>query len=557
VPALAGLAVAAGAALLALTPVAAAIIPITLGFGTLAAFAGPEVVKVFKAMTAQGTALKTAMKNLSPAERDLLNQLEPLRDQFGALKKAVQPEIMKAFGEAIKIVKDLMPALKPLVKAAAQAVDEFLKKLLNWLNSPQGQSFINWLKTVGPKDIKNFGRVLWDVAHGVGDALHFIYSTGSVIDRFLTHWGDDWKLVKTTAQLQWDQIKISALRLVYDILGAFTQIPFIGGEFKKARQDIGVELGRIRDDTRRAVNELQAAWDSLHGKKVSIQFTTAFVASHGVPVAPAARGMFVSGGRAGVDDQLIAAQRGELVVPTRLVSSGAVDHLRGQIPGFAAGGMVGSGWNITDFFVPRIATAIKRMDATANAFENAGAAYVQAHPLNYWKFGGFGGGGGLGGGPGGPVEAVARSLFPWPSFNYVEMREAGYNLNARNPTSGAFGVAQFISGPSEYFQWGGNPFTAAGQFTGMFNYIRSRYGVPSNAAAHEAAFNWYDQGGWLPPGLSLALNTTGQPERVGGGGGTTIVIQNLNVTAQDPASLVSALQAHVKRNGPIKLKVRS
>jgi hypothetical protein len=33
------------------------------------------------------------------------------------------------------------------------------------------------------------------------------------------------------------------------------------------------------------------------------------------------------------------------------------------------------------------------------------------------------------------------------------------------------------------------------------------------------AFNWYDNGGMLPPGLSIAMNGTGQPEKVGGGGG--------------------------------------
>ena len=31
---------------------------------------------------------------------------------------------------------------------------------------------------------------------------------------------------------------------------------------------------------------------------------------------------------------------GEVVVPTQMVNAGAVDHLRGQLPGFAAGGAV-------------------------------------------------------------------------------------------------------------------------------------------------------------------------------------------------------------------------
>ena len=58
-------------------------------------------------------------------------------------------------------------------------------------------------------------------------------------------------------------------------------------------------------------------------------------------VAHAARGMYVATGTPGVDDQLILAQRGELVVPTPIVASGAVDHLKGRIPGFAQGGVVG------------------------------------------------------------------------------------------------------------------------------------------------------------------------------------------------------------------------
>ena len=129
-------------------------------------------------------------------------------------------------------------------------------------------------------------------------------------------------------------------------------------------------------------------------------------------------------------------------------------------------------------------------------------------------------GGGLPRTPPGPVEAVARRLFPWPasqwpSFNAVEMREAGYSLTAQNPSSGAYGVAQFINGPQEYFQYGGTPYTAAGQFTAMFNYIRQRYGTPDAAWQHELSFGWYDRGGYLKPGLTLAYNGTGRPEPVG------------------------------------------
>src|SRR5581483_9679779 len=124
--------------------------------------------------------------------------------------------------------------------------------------------------------------------------------------------------------------------------------------------------------------------------------------------------------------------------------------------------------------------------------------------------------------PAGNVKAILMSLAAargWTgaeaaALNSVEMREAGYNLNAKNPSSNAYGIAQFINGPSEYAQYGGNSNTAEGQATAMLNYIAQRYGDPIAAWAHEQGFGWYDQGGLLPPGLSLALNQTGSNELV-------------------------------------------
>ena len=128
------------------------------------------------------------------------------------------------------------------------------------------------------------------------------------------------------------------------------------------------------------------------------------------------------------------------------------------------------------------------------------------------------------------AQAYARSILSaygwgnqWAPLNAVAMRESGWSMTATNPSSGAYGIAQFINGPSEYYQYGGNPNTVAGQVIAFFNYIRQRYGNPSGAWQHELNYGWYDRGGWLPPGVSLAVNTTGQPERVGGTGGNTYI----------------------------------
>ena len=32
---------------------------------------------------------------------------------------------------------------------------------------------------------------------------------------------------------------------------------------------------------------------------------------------------------------------------------------------------------------------------------------------------------------------------------------------------------------------------------------------------HEPSYGWYDRGGFIPPGLTLAHNDTGRPEKVG------------------------------------------
>jgi hypothetical protein len=104
-------------------------------------------------------------------------------------------------------------------------------------------------------------------------------------------------------------------------------------------------------------------------------------------------------------------------------------------------------------------------------------------------------------GSGATAQAYAQSILgrfgwagQWPALNAVAMAESGWSLTARNPSSGAYGIAQFINGPGEYYQYGGNPNTVAGQVTAFFNYIRQRYGSPDAAWAHESRYHWYGQG---------------------------------------------------------------
>lgn len=92
--------------------------------------------------------------------------------------------------------------------------------------------------------------------------------------------------------------------------------------------------------------------------------------------------------------------------------------------------------------------------------------------------------------------ASIGSAFGWTGSQISDWmgvinKESGGRLTAQNPTSNAYGIAQFINGPSEYYSYGGNPNTTQGQLTAMANYIKQRYGTPSAALAHENSAGWY------------------------------------------------------------------
>jgi hypothetical protein len=268
----------------------------------------------------------------------------------------------------------------------------------------------------------------------------------------------------------------------------------------------------------------------------------------------AAGGAYIGVGTTPTADDVIArVSKGELIVPARMVSAGAVDHLRGQIPGFAAGGYAGALKGLQPWAQASYAASLKSITGSI-----AGALAHQVAAM-------FATGSGALGGDAAANRALARQMFPWPAgmwaaFDYLEMREAGYNRFARNPSSGAYGIPQALPESKLPFagQSGGGSH-AGPQLSWMFGYIGGRYGNPVNAAAHERAFNWY--GGGLDTVVSsptlIGVGERGA-ERVtvtpaGRGGGNTYII-NVNVApgASLPEAgrqMVNAILAHEKRSG--------
>lgn len=97
----------------------------------------------------------------------------------------------------------------------------------------------------------------------------------------------------------------------------------------------------------------------------------------------------------------------------------------------------------------------------------------------------------------------------WTALDAIEMQEAGYDTTNKNPSSGAFGLAQslghgFKGGPAangvnEYGGEGLSPSQSAAASMGdaywqsvwMCNYIADRYGNPAVAEQFHLAHNWY------------------------------------------------------------------
>ena len=157
----------------------------------------------------------------------------------------------------------------------------------------------------------------------------------------------------------------------------------------------------------------------------------------------------------------------------------------GKLTGSALGaamGALGSSWsNISSPGVKGGGAMGTLLNAALGLMTKGANAYGQAHATG--TSGGVSGAG-IHSGSWFQVASQLASRHGWgagqvQSWYGVEQREDGsLSLDATNPSSGAYGLAQFIDGASEYARYGGNSTSLVGQLTAMANYIAGRYGTP-------------------------------------------------------------------------------
>ncbi|WP_368681047.1 hypothetical protein R1X32_42795 [Rhodococcus opacus] len=118
------------------------------------------------------------------------------------------------------------------------------------------------------------------------------------------------------------------------------------------------------------------------------------------------------------------------------------------------------------------------------------------------------------------VDAVKRAFAPngwnegeqWAATDWIIQKESGWNPLARNPSSGAFSLFQFLGSTKDQYlpDESEDPYT---QGVAGRNYIRDRYGDPIRAKSFWEKNGYYDQGG-IASGKGYLLKDVIRPERV-------------------------------------------
>lgn len=441
-----------------------------------------------------------------------------------------------AFGLIIALIIKYHQDILNAIEAAWNAIYAFVKGILGDIGGflEGAWADIEKVAEAAWNDIKSFFTSWWSAELGafksalgsIGDALSSAWS--SMESGAKTVWND----IKSFFDSVWSGIKsgfdngVAAIKSVWATLKSVFSGP------------VDFLINTVYD------NGIARLWNDVMSKL-------------GGPQLPIIKG-FQEGGRipgyGGGDRRIISVEDGETIVPKHLTHFLAPVFKMLGIPGFSEGGIVGEAEAIGKML---LASATGNEKAFSNAFDGAvsglfgggGAKGSLATMMikmpekiisdaidSVWSSI-VGGGGGAGppsgkgpapmpgGGDPAANAALAKKMMPswasglaWTDWNNVAMRESGWSQFADNPSSNAYGIPQAL--PFNKMPKAAWPASAGGssnpgsQISWMVGYMSGRYGGPQGAWAHELSNGWYDRGGNLPPGYTLAHNQSGRNEQV-------------------------------------------
>jgi SLT domain-containing protein len=248
----------------------------------------------------------------------------------------------------------------------------------------------------------------------------------------------------------------------------------------------------------------------------------------------AARGAVIPGYDPGHDSVLTMLSPGEgVLIPQAVRALGGergINALNGSVQHFAEGGVAlpnvsGAAYGalnkfdtvVSESYATILEDSFKAI--TTKAQSAVTGQSIQGHPsgtFEQWVA---------------AAEAAAGvSGAAWTNgINLIAMYESGYNPNAINLTDSnaaagdpSRGLMQMIMTTFDAYHVAGtsdNIYNPIANIAAAIRYIEARYGGIGNVPGivsinHGGGYIGYDQGGWLMPGMNLAFNGTGQPEKI-------------------------------------------
>ena len=550
--------------------------------------------------------VKDQLKQMPQAEQGALGGIQNLVTEFGKMSAAFAPEAFKVFAAGLKLVGDLLPVITPFAKTFADVISGLLGKLDNALFTKQVtdvsravhglagsissiapsagfQKFLDQFHSLeGPaltaigdgigKVVTAVGKLLTtmsaaDVARTIGIAFNVIAGAINTVSYVVKTLMTNWDSMSATAKTATHDVASVFDAFRHDIAAVFSEIisnttdtwnkiwtQTIGRVIQGAHS-VEAAYNTMKAALSTALNAVSSAavtaWNTIWNNTVTrVQngITSVVNFFKGIPgkitSALGSAGSVLTSWGAGVINGLLSGM-------TSVISSvwNFIKGIPGQIlkflgikspPDWAieAGKQIMNGLGIG-------------MTQAQGVFQKASAASAAAAAKAVTGGGAVGAFAGQGGSNAANIALAKRMAAAagwtgaeWTAMLAIIMQESGGSSTIKNPGSSASGIAQNIAGFGPGYEYG----NAAQQIAWMINYIRGRYGDPISAEAFHLANGYYDRGGWLPTGLSLAMNNTGAPERVVSGSQDPMVAE-LRALRAEVRSLTGVAAAIPARTG--------
>jgi hypothetical protein len=281
------------------------------------------------------TIAQEAMKKLSPDEQGAIKGIQGLTREYGKMSKAFEPQAFRVFNNALKVARNLLPALTPFANTFATSLDGLLKRADKFTQSKGFSQFLNQFRKIEGPAITSIGTGIGNVANSVGKLMTTMSgkdvarTIGMAFNGIAATIGG---VAAVVAHLMssWDTLSDTAKRDTHQVAAAFDALN-----------------GDIGSAVKGAAHGFASAWDGLVSDAKSVE--------HGVL---SYFGMLGSGVSVAV--KTVESDVGKLPSQIEHVFSGAGGWLvsagKAIMSGFLSG--IESGWHAVASFVGGIGSWI-------------------------------------------------------------------------------------------------------------------------------------------------------------------------------------------------------